>query len=111
MITLKDLSLAELKIEALDVEIGLLERALGGESPPFPLSNFTPIRFEYAGNMRPELISKCVTPYFTDDQGAQKPHDFRNASFAIPTPCEYCKVSLVCLSHYFEACDRQGRTR
>lgn len=35
MITLKDLSLAELKIEALDVEIGLLERALGGESPCF----------------------------------------------------------------------------
>lgn len=94
MITLKDLSLAELKIEALDVEIGLLERALGGESPPFPLSNFTPVRLDDAGNTQSELSRKCVTPYLTDDQGAQKPHDFRNASFAIPTPCEYCRVSL-----------------
>jgi hypothetical protein len=40
MITLKDLSLAELKIEALDVEIGLLERALGGESLPSPFLSF-----------------------------------------------------------------------
>jgi hypothetical protein len=30
MITLKDLSLAELRIEALNVEIDLLEEALGG---------------------------------------------------------------------------------
>jgi len=31
MITLKDMSLAQLKMEAMDVEIGLLEEALGSE--------------------------------------------------------------------------------
>ncbi|KAG7528984.1 hypothetical protein FFLO_05842 [Filobasidium floriforme] len=72
MITLKDLSLAELKIEALDVEIGLLERALG------------------------------------DDQGAQKPHDFRNASFAIPTPCEYCKSSIWGITKPGSTCRKCG---
>lgn len=44
MLTLKDLSLAEIKMEALDVEIKLLEDALGGEfslvvlPPPPPLA-------------------------------------------------------------------------
>lgn len=51
MITLKDLSLAELKIEALDVEIGLLERALGGESPLSPLPTF----LHPSGFMMPEI--------------------------------------------------------
>lgn len=32
MITLKDLSLAELRLEALNVEIDLLEEALGSKS-------------------------------------------------------------------------------
>jgi len=34
MITLKDLSLAELRIEALNIEIDLLEEALGSKCCP-----------------------------------------------------------------------------
>lgn len=40
------------------------------------------------------FFSELICSPLTDDQGAQKPHEFKNASFAIPTPCEYCKVRV-----------------
>jgi hypothetical protein len=36
LVTLKDLTLAQVRMDALDVEIELLEEALGGMSKPSP---------------------------------------------------------------------------
>lgn len=72
LVTLKDLSLAEGKVAALDEEIKILEETLGS------------------------------------DQGAQRPHDFRNSSFALPTPCDHCKSSIWGLAKPGSSCRRCG---
>ncbi|KZT27410.1 hypothetical protein NEOLEDRAFT_1240354 [Neolentinus lepideus HHB14362 ss-1] len=38
------------------------------------------------------------------DEGAQKPHSFKNSSFSIPTQCGYCKSSIWGLSKQGKTC-------
>jgi len=43
-----------------------------------------------------------------DDHGAQAPHSFKSSSFAVPTPCAYCKTSIWGLSKQGKTCKACG---
>jgi len=51
-----------------------------------------------------ETISEALD----GDEGEQRPHDFKSASFSIPTTCGYCQASIWGLSKLGKTCKRCG---